>query len=47
MKPTLQKAIGYQGDARNLPVRDLASALPFYETVLGLRVQSRGETARS
>jgi catechol 2,3-dioxygenase-like lactoylglutathione lyase family enzyme len=38
MKATLQKAFGYQGDNMNLPVRDLAAALPFYETVLGFRV---------
>ena len=28
----------------NLPVRDLAAALPFYETVLGFRVLSRSDT---
>jgi catechol 2,3-dioxygenase-like lactoylglutathione lyase family enzyme len=44
MKAILQQAFGYQGDAMNLPVRDLAAALPFYETVLGFRVLSRGET---
>jgi catechol 2,3-dioxygenase-like lactoylglutathione lyase family enzyme len=38
---TLEKAFGYQGDAMNLPVPDLAAALPFYETVLGFRVVSR------
>lgn len=43
MKATLEKAFGYQGDKMNLPVRDLASALPFYETVLGFRVVSRAE----
>jgi catechol 2,3-dioxygenase-like lactoylglutathione lyase family enzyme len=44
MKAILQKAFGYQGDNRNLPVRDLLSALQFYETVLGFRVLSRSET---
>ena len=43
MKPTLEKAFGYQGDAMNLPVKDVASAIPFYETVLGFRVVSRGD----
>lgn len=43
MKATLEKAFGYQGNNMNLPVRDLASALPFYETVLGFRALSRGE----
>jgi catechol 2,3-dioxygenase-like lactoylglutathione lyase family enzyme len=28
----------------NLPVPDLAAALPFYETVLGFRVVSRSQT---
>lgn len=41
MTGTLEKAWGYQGDSMNLPVRDLAAALPFYETVLGFRVLSR------
>ena len=41
MKPTLEKARGYQGDVMNLPVRDIATAVPFYETVLGFRVLSR------
>ena len=44
MKGTLAKAFGYQGDNMNLPVRDLEAALPFYETVLGFTVASRGET---
>src|SRR4026207_2087327 len=44
MKPTLEKAFGYQDDAMNLPVRDLAAAIPIYETVLGFRVLSRADT---
>jgi len=44
MKPTLEKAWGYQGDHMNLPVRDLAAALPFYERVFGFRLLSRSET---
>ena len=28
----------------NLPVADLAEAVPFYETVMGFRVESRSET---
>ena len=42
MTPTLEKASGYQGDNMSLPVQDVATALPFYETVLGFRVMSRG-----
>jgi len=44
MNATLEKAFGYQGDAMNLPVRDLSAALPFYETVLGFRVLSQSDT---
>jgi lactoylglutathione lyase len=40
---TLEKAWGYQGDNMNLPVPDLAAALPFYETVLGFSVVSRSD----
>jgi lactoylglutathione lyase len=44
VKGTLQKAWGYQGDNMHLPVRDVAAAVPFYETVLGFRVVSRSHT---
>jgi catechol 2,3-dioxygenase-like lactoylglutathione lyase family enzyme len=44
VKPTLDKAFGYQGDNMSLPVPDLGAALPFYETVLGFRVIARRET---
>lgn len=44
MNGTLDKALGYQGDNMNLPVRDVEAALPFYEGVLGFRVQSRSDT---
>lgn len=44
MTGTLERAFGYQDDAMNLPVRDLSTALPFYETVLGFRVVSRQNT---
>jgi len=44
VKATLEKAFGYKGDNMNLPVRDLATALPFYETVLGFKVLSRSVT---
>ena len=47
MKATLEKAWGYQGDSMNLPVRDLAAALPFYENVLGFRVLSRSDTSHN
>ncbi len=31
----------YQQDKMNLPVRDLESAVPFYETVIGFQIVSR------
>jgi catechol 2,3-dioxygenase-like lactoylglutathione lyase family enzyme len=44
MSAALEKAFGYKGDNMNLPVADVASALPFYETMLGFRVQARSDT---
>ena len=44
MPGTLQKAFGYQDDQMNLPVANVAAALPYYETVFGFRVVSRGTT---
>jgi catechol 2,3-dioxygenase-like lactoylglutathione lyase family enzyme len=44
MTTILEKAFGYRGDTMHLPVPHLAAALPFYESVLGFRVVSRGET---
>jgi lactoylglutathione lyase len=38
---TLDKAYGYQKDKMNLPVADLAAALPFYLNVLGFRLTAR------
>ena len=33
----------YKDDKMNLPVRDLESAIPFYETVLGFKLVSKNE----
>ena len=44
MKGTLEKAYGYQGNNMNLPVPDLAAALPFYQTVFGFRLVSQSDT---
>ena len=43
-KPTLEKAFGYQGDNMNLPVPDVVTARPFYETYLGFNVVSQGDS---
>lgn len=40
----LKKAWPYQQDKMNLPVGNLETAIPFYETVLGFRVVARSET---
>ena len=44
MSGTLDRAYGYKGDSMNLPVADVETALPFYETVLGFHVLSRGDS---
>lgn len=43
MKGKLEQGFGYQGDKMNLPVADVATAVPFYETVLGFTVASRSD----
>jgi catechol 2,3-dioxygenase-like lactoylglutathione lyase family enzyme len=43
MKAELKTVKGYQGDHMILPVENLDTAIPFYETVLGFRVLSRGD----
>jgi catechol 2,3-dioxygenase-like lactoylglutathione lyase family enzyme len=44
MRGVLEEAFGYQKDAMNLPVPDVAAALPFYEKVLGFQVVSVSDT---
>lgn len=44
MSGTLERAYGYNGDSMNLPVADVETALPFYETVLGFQVLSRSDS---
>jgi lactoylglutathione lyase len=41
---SIEKAFGYQANNMDLPVADLATAVPFYENVLGFRVVSRSDT---
>lgn len=43
MPGRLRKAFGYQGDNLNLPVKNVDEAIPFYQSVLGFRVVSRGD----
>ncbi|MBS1808212.1 MAG: VOC family protein [Acidobacteria bacterium] len=41
MKSIFKNAWPYQQDAMNLPVANVETALPFYETVMGFQVMSR------
>jgi catechol 2,3-dioxygenase-like lactoylglutathione lyase family enzyme len=43
MKAIFKNAWGYQGDNMNLPVAQLATAVSFYERVMGFQVESRNE----
>jgi catechol 2,3-dioxygenase-like lactoylglutathione lyase family enzyme len=44
MSATLDKAFGYKGDKMNLPVADVAAAVPFYERTLGFSVIAQSDT---
>src|SRR5262249_25757070 len=45
MTAIFKTAVPYAGDVLSLPVHNLEEALPFYETVMGFRIVSRGEAA--
>jgi catechol 2,3-dioxygenase-like lactoylglutathione lyase family enzyme len=47
MTAQLIKAFGYQGDAMNLPVADVDTAVEFYESVLGFHVVSRDSAPKA
>ena len=40
-KASFKKASPYLDDAMNLPVEDLDQAIPFYETVMGFKLEAR------
>ena len=44
MKAVFKGAWPYQDDKMNLPVADVDQSVPFYETVMGFRVESRGDS---
>jgi lactoylglutathione lyase len=44
MKAVFKKAIPYARDALNLPVKEVESAIPYYEQTFGFRVVSRAES---
>ena len=43
MKAQFKNAWGYKGNNMSLPVADVETAIPFYETTMGFRVLSRGD----
>lgn len=44
MKAVFKTASPYKEDAMNLPVENVETAIPFYETVMGFKVLSRKDT---
>jgi catechol 2,3-dioxygenase-like lactoylglutathione lyase family enzyme len=44
IKATFKNAWPYMQDKMNLPVKDAAEAVSFYETIMGFRVVSKEET---
>lgn len=44
MSATFKTAWPYQEDEMNLPVENVETAIPFYETVMGFRLISRSDT---
>src|SRR4051812_26261765 len=42
MKAVFKRAAPYCDDAMNLPVESVDAAVPFYETIMGFQVVSRG-----
>lgn len=44
MKAVFKTAYPYADDAMNLPVVNVGTAIPFYETIMGFRVESRSDS---
>ena len=44
MKAVFKTASPYADNAMNLPVADVEAAIPFYETIMGFRVESRNDS---
>ncbi len=43
MKASFKNTWPYQGDAMNLPVANIETAIPYYETIMGFQVVSRSD----
>lgn len=46
MKAIYLTASPYAEDAMNLPVTDVETAIPFYETIMGFKLVSRKDSPR-
>src|SRR5262249_5050337 len=46
VKAVFKSAWPYKNDAMNLPVENVESAIPFYETMMGFRVESTSDSPR-
>jgi lactoylglutathione lyase len=44
MKAKFKRVVPYAGDAMNLPVADVETAIPFYEQTMGFRVIQREDS---
>jgi catechol 2,3-dioxygenase-like lactoylglutathione lyase family enzyme len=44
MKAVFKTAWPYADDAMNLPVKNVEEAIPFYETIMGFRVESMNDS---
>lgn len=47
MKAVFKRAVPYANDALNLPVKDVESAIPYYERVFGFNVVTRTTSPRA
>jgi len=44
MKAIFKRAVPYQEDEMSLPVKDVETAIPFYRTIMGFHLVSRGDS---
>jgi catechol 2,3-dioxygenase-like lactoylglutathione lyase family enzyme len=44
MKAVFKKVVPYMADAMNMPVGNVETAIPFYETIMGFNVVSRQDS---
>lgn len=44
MKAQFKRAVPYADDEMNLPVEDVVAAIPYYETTMGFKLESRSDS---